>query len=111
MGNEANSSCTLSADKVRDRVSLNHELQHAGQGLLVTHKESLSLSPFYQVTQCDQASFTFVRSAGAHGDQNAISPDHIIIEWGPLSSPGWLLPLWWQSITVLMACGGSPLEF
>ena len=38
-------------------------------------------TPFYsyQVTGCGRAGFTFARSAGARGDQNAVSPDDIIL--------------------------------
>ena len=60
---------------IRERGSLNRELQHTSQGLLVTRREVLSL--FSQLTRCDQAGFTFVCSAGTRGDQNAVSLDDI----------------------------------
>ena len=71
----ANGSCPLSADEVRDRGSPNREWKNTSQGLLVTHRE-VQLTQSFRVTG---AGFTFARSAGAPGDQNAVSPDEIYI--------------------------------
>ena len=67
-----NGSCALRVDEVRDRGSPSCEWQYTSQSLLVTRREAQLTFPVFRVAGCDRAGFTFARSAGARGDQNAV---------------------------------------
>ena len=78
----AKSSCALNVDEVKEKGVVGIVSRNTLGKTCLSDVERPRLAPFYsrcQVTGCDRAGFTFARCAGDRGDQNAVSPDDIII--------------------------------